>query len=51
MCKAVVETGEGNNMAEGINGGILYLMAFPYVLVGIALLVWYKRYKVGKKHQ
>ena len=33
MCKAVVESG-GKEMAEGINSGITYLMAIPYVLVG-----------------
>ncbi len=34
MCKAVVEGGE-QNMAEGVNSGITYLMIFPYILVGI----------------
>ena len=34
MCKAVVESGN-NSMAEGLNGGIVYLMAFPYILVGV----------------
>ena len=30
MCKAVVESGD-SDMAEGINNGILYLMAMPYL--------------------
>lgn len=34
MCKAVVEGGS-KNMAEGVNNGITYLMAFPYILIGI----------------
>ena len=34
MCKAVVENG-GQEMAEGINSGITYLMAFPYILVAL----------------
>lgn len=43
MCKAVVETGNGN-MAEGINSGITYLMVFPYILVGLLFFFIY-RYK------
>ena len=33
MCKAVVESGDVSQ-AEGLNSGILYLMIFPYILVG-----------------
>jgi len=33
MCKAVVESGD-ISQAEGLNTGILYLMIFPYLLVG-----------------
>jgi hypothetical protein len=33
MCRAVVEQG-GEKMAEGINSGIVYLMAFPYMKRG-----------------
>ena len=36
MCKAVVESGEVSQ-AEGLNSGILYLMIFPYILVGTLL--------------
>ncbi|QMU63013.1 MAG: hypothetical protein GKR88_01165 [Flavobacteriaceae bacterium] len=45
MCKAVVENGD-QPMAEGINLGITYLMAFPYVLVGV---LFYFLYKYRKK--
>lgn len=34
MCKAVVESGDVSQ-AEGLNSGILYLMVFPYLLVGV----------------
>lgn len=44
MCKAVVESGD-NQMAEGVNSGIIYLMAFPYVLVAIVGYVIYKNRK------
>ncbi|WP_457611528.1 hypothetical protein [Lutibacter sp.] len=33
MCKAVVESSNASE-AEGLNTGILYLMIFPYLLVG-----------------
>ncbi len=36
MCKAVVESGN-ESVAEGLNTGIVYLMIFPYLLVGALL--------------
>ncbi len=35
MCKASVESsmGQKNSVADGINQGILYLMAVPYLLL------------------
>lgn len=44
MCKAVVESGD-TEMAEGLNNGIVYLMAFPYLLVGVAGYFLYKKMK------
>ena len=44
MCKAVVESGDAE-IAESVNSGIIYLMAFPYVLVGIGVYVLYRNYK------
>lgn len=43
MCKAVAENGDAK-MAEGLNAGIMFLMAFPYILVGtvLYLIYWYK---------
>jgi hypothetical protein len=35
MCRAVLESEEGQVTAKGINNGILYLMAIPYLLVGV----------------
>lgn len=45
MCKAVVEGGS-ENIAEGVNNGITYLMVFPYVLVGV---LSYFIYRYNKK--
>ncbi len=47
MCKAVVESGNASE-AEGLNTGILYLMIFPYILIG-ALLYFTFIYKRKNK--
>lgn len=39
MCRAVLQSETDSSMAEGVNNGIIYLMAIPYLLVGG--LVWY----------
>ncbi|MFY0602581.1 MAG: hypothetical protein JXQ93_01425 [Flavobacteriaceae bacterium] len=44
MCKAVVENGD-QSMAEGINSGITYLMAFPYILIGVLFYFLYRYHK------
>ncbi|WP_228122847.1 hypothetical protein [Oceanihabitans sp. IOP_32] len=33
MCRAVLESEEGQATAQSINDGIVYLMAIPYILV------------------
>lgn len=48
MCRAVLETEEGGVKAEAVNDGIIYLMVFPYLLVGILGYVIY-RMKTKKK--
>lgn len=44
MCKAVVESGADNELMEGVNSGILYMMGVPYILMFVVGLVWYKKY-------
>ncbi|MGI9532290.1 hypothetical protein [Lutimonas sp.] len=44
MCRAVVEQG-GEEVAEGINSGIVYLMAFPYLLIAVAFFLFYRSWK------
>ena len=34
MCRAVLESEEGQNTAKGVNNGIIYLMVIPYILIG-----------------
>jgi len=43
MCKAVVETGN-NPMAQGINNGILYLMAVPYLILIVVSAIFLRFY-------
>jgi len=42
MCRAVLESEGDGGMAKGINNGIMYLMVFPYLLVGGVLYAIYK---------
>ena len=51
MCRAVLESGEGGQSAEGINNGIVYLMAFPYLLMGIVGYFVYKSRKRAKQEE
>lgn len=48
MCRAALESEDGGNKAEAINNGIVYLMAFPYIMVAIVFYVVY-RMKFKKK--
>ncbi len=47
MCKAVAETdaNQGGNAAAGLNEGIVYLMAFPYLLLGAVAYAIYRHKK------
>ncbi|RRQ50759.1 hypothetical protein DZC72_01920 [Maribacter algicola] len=43
MCRAVLESEASGTTAEGINNGIVYLMAIPYILVaGVFYFVYRK---------
>ena len=48
MCRAVLESEEGGQAAKGINNGILYLMVFPYLLIGGVGYAIYRLYKKTK---
>ncbi|HCK05140.1 MAG TPA: hypothetical protein DHV98_01910 [Flavobacteriaceae bacterium] len=45
MCRAVLESDASGQAARGINNGIVYLMVFPYLLVGA---VGYAVYKIRR---
>ena len=47
MCKMSAESNLKNGGTEGraLNAGILYMLAMPYLLVGILGYVWWKKRK------
>jgi hypothetical protein len=50
MCRATAESSlkEGATYALGLNKGILYLLAFPYILCSGIFLLWYRNYRKNK---
>jgi len=49
MCRAVLESEDGQSAAKGINNGIIYLMSIPYLLFfGMAYFI-YRKYFRSKK--
>lgn len=45
MCRRVAESSteaKDNKVGRGLNTGIIYLLAIPYVLGGIGVFMWYK---------
>lgn len=51
MCRAVLESDVDGAAAEGINNGIVYLMIFPYLLVGFIGFFIYKARKKAKEEE
>ncbi|MGB0881458.1 MAG: hypothetical protein ACPGSO_00790 [Vicingaceae bacterium] len=51
MCKATLESDleSGGSVGKGINNGILYLMAFPYLLFVIVGYFIYRHFKKTNK--
>lgn len=48
MCRAVLESEDSKATAEGINEGILYLMVFPYLLIGGIAFFIYRSFRSKK---
>ena len=50
MCKAVAEdSAEEGTLGEGLNTGILYLMAIPYALLGFFGWILYRNHVASKR--
>lgn len=47
MCKASVESNlkDGGNTGKGLNSGIMYLLAAPYLAMAGISFLWYKKFK------
>ena len=45
MCRAVLESQEDQSISAGLNDGIMYLMAIPYILVALMGFILYKKFK------
>ena len=47
MCTMNAENSvqNGNTQGNGLNNGILYLLAAPYLAVAVVGFLWYKRYR------
>jgi len=45
MCRAVLESEGSEATAQGINDGIVYLMIFPYILIGGIAFFIYRSFK------
>jgi hypothetical protein len=47
MCTTAVESNNksGANTTKGLNNGIMYLLAAPYLAVAAVGIIWYKKYR------
>ena len=47
MCTISAEQGvkNGNTQSKGLNTGVLYLMAIPYLLIGSLGALWYFKFR------
>jgi hypothetical protein len=47
QCAATIESNSknGGTAANGLNKGILFLLAAPYIAVGAIGFLWYKKYR------
>ena len=45
MCRAVLESQEDQSVSAGLNEGIIYLMAIPYIVLGVIGFIIYKKFK------
>lgn len=47
MCTATVESNSksGSHATKGLNSGIMYLLAAPYLAVAACGFIWYKKFR------
>ena len=49
MCRAVLESDENSQTAKGVNNGIMYLVVFPYLVIGAVGYAIYRSRKEAKE--
>ncbi|MEL6718995.1 MAG: hypothetical protein AAFO82_03440 [Bacteroidota bacterium] len=51
MCRMSAEQNlkDGGTAGKGLNAGILYMLATPYVVVGTVALIWWRNRKNNKE--
>jgi heme/copper-type cytochrome/quinol oxidase subunit 2 len=49
MCRATLESTGTKEQAESLNDGIVYLMAFPYIMVAVVGYVVYRMFNRARK--
>jgi hypothetical protein len=52
MCSINAEQGvkNGNTVSAGLNTGVLYLLAIPYIMAIVVGVIWYKKYRKKNIH-
>ncbi len=52
MCTVAVESNakSGAHATKGLNNGIMYLLAAPYLAIGVVGFIWYKKYRRKNVH-
>ena len=54
MCRMSAEADlkAGGTKAKGLNAGIIYMLGFPYILLGTLGFIWYReRRRIGEAEQ
>ena len=51
MCRMAAESNlqNGGTEAKGLNNGILYMLAMPYLLIGTLAFLWYRNRRKGSE--
>lgn len=51
MCRMSAESNmaNGGTAGRGLNSGILYMLAMPYLIIGTVAFIWYRNRKKNKE--
>lgn len=53
MCRMSAESNmaNGGTAGSGLNSGILYMLAMPYIIIGTVAFIWYRNRKKNKEEE